>query len=610
MIASGDLIKECLRAAPMDHVMACLEQVAEFDRYQSSKGMEQAAAVVAETARTSGLKDVCIQHFPADGTKKWWSFQSPMSWTPRVAHLEIRANGRCVLEMDHAQQPFLLGTYSAPTPREGLTARLINVRNLQDVLKSSGAVAVIDRTKFTPAKLLPDLISAGAAGFITDAPCCGTKSQAEYRGRIELSPGAPLFAFSVTSHELDLIKAWADEDAAAFAAIEIDNSEFMPVVTGTFPGQQSQDEIWLMAHLCHPRPGANDNASGVAALAGVAAVLAELRQRAGRSGPGKTIRFLWGPEFLGPTAMLRQCWDRGRRRPPSAVINLDMVGENQNLCGGPFVLERSPDCHPALINPIAEHVLGEVFVHTNAGKDTWRPRPFHGFSDHALFAGPGIRCPAIQFCHVEDRFNHSSGDTLDKVSSSEMLRATAAAAAVAQILAHDATLSSPLIRRIVAEWCTRASAAAQGIATDYQSVEDGRWSTGLLQYVARRNASMVNLSNGQPPPDPYCLETSSEFPAILCNWSGPINLRAMMADLPVNKRLLVADLIRADKHNYALLMNFAIRADGRRTQMDIISETAFAVEKPIDPAIAEHLFSALIESGWVTETRGSPVPLS
>ena len=48
------------------------------------------------------------------------------------------------------------------------------------------------------------------------------------------------------------------------------------------------DECLLTAHLCHPAPGANDNASGVAGALAVAGVLARrpLRRRLPGSPPG------------------------------------------------------------------------------------------------------------------------------------------------------------------------------------------------------------------------------------------------------------------------------------------------------------------------------------
>jgi hypothetical protein len=603
---SSELVAHFLHTVPLDDVMAHLARVSAYDRYQASRGIEQAAALVAETAREIGLSGVSVESFPADGAARWWSFRAPVSWTPAVARLEVHAGGGRVLEIDHARQPFSVATYSAPTPRGGIVAPLVNVRDINQSPNVNGAVAVVARPDFAQADLLTKLAAAGALGFLTDAPCCVEPPGREHPGRIELDPDASLFGFSVTSSQLDLVRARADGGAQAHVVIDIDRSASMPVVTGVLPGEGSEDEVWLIAHLCHPRPGANDNASGVAALLGVAAALTASRRTNASRGAGRTIRFLWGPEFLGTAAFLhRRMGLRGKAGLPSAVIDFDMVGEDQSLCGSPFVVERSPDFRPTLINPLAEHVMGQAFAQTSGHHGTWRPTPFTGFSDHALFADPNVGCAAVQFCHAPDRFNHSAADTLDKVSRVEMLRATAAGAALSWIMANDKALPRPALERIVTDWCAAESADALRGAQTYGSLKGGEWARRLVSHVEERNAAVLSLLNRAGACVPGGSATlpadDSEEHAVKGHWSGPLNVRAMLADLPGESRSAVFDLIRADKFNYSLLLNFALRADGRRSQSDVIDDTSFAFRRPLDERVAKRLFGALIESGWVKE---------
>jgi Domain of unknown function (DUF2172). len=50
----------------------------------------------------------------------------------------------------------------------------------------------------------------------------------------------------------------------------------MHVVTGLIPGRRPQDgEVLIIAHLCHPKPGANDNASGCGLAMEIARALSE-----------------------------------------------------------------------------------------------------------------------------------------------------------------------------------------------------------------------------------------------------------------------------------------------------------------------------------------------
>jgi len=102
----SDLVSRLLRAVPIDDVMRSLARIAEHDRYQASHGIDDAASVVAQSARDLGLADVTVSRFPADGAARWWSFRAPVSWTPVVARLEVWAGGDRALQLDHALQPF------------------------------------------------------------------------------------------------------------------------------------------------------------------------------------------------------------------------------------------------------------------------------------------------------------------------------------------------------------------------------------------------------------------------------------------------------------------------------------------------------------------------
>ncbi|MCP3102422.1 DUF4910 domain-containing protein [Myxococcus sp. K15C18031901] len=584
-------VSRLLRDLPIDDVMGHLARVAEHDRYQASRGIGDAAGEVADIARRLGLSDVTLSRFPADGAARWWSFRAPVSWTPVVARLEVWAEGRSVLQVDHALQPFSVATYSAPTPPGGLSARLVRVDGAPGDVDVRGAVAVVGRGALSRGDLAAELERLGALGFITDAPARTGVPGEEHPGRIELEPHSRLFAFSLTSRQLGAVRPVLDAGAEARVHLAVDRSATMPVVSAVLPGEQGAGEVWLTAHLCHPRPGANDNASGVAALLGVASLLRGARARS----PAASIRFLWGPEFLGVAAFLHaHLASRGARGLPSAVINVDMAGEDQALCGSPFLLERGPDFRPSLLVPFAEEVVGEVFSQTASHPGAWQAIPFAGFSDHALFADPSTASPAVQLCHAPDRFNHSAADTLDKVSPLEMSRTTVAAAALAELMADPGALPAGQVEQLVQDWCSRELSMARQVARRFDAVEAGAWSQRLLRHVERTHSALRKPHVEAPRPP-------ARGPVLRRRWDGPFNARAMAADLSAERRAELTRVIAADKQNLALLLNFAIRADGSRAREDVVDETSLALRRPIEEGVARRLVDLLLESGWVTE---------
>lgn len=576
------LVSDWMSKIPASALMAHVERLSVYDRYQASRGIQEASAYVAEVAQRMGLEDVSIEQFPADGKARWWSYKAPTSWTPLEARLEVRLGDQGILQVDHARQPMSLATYSAPTKPGGVVARLVTVRSWTPSPDLTDAIAVIPQPE---GNWLRRVASSGAIGFVTTV-----ENNKERSGRIELSPNASLFGFSLTPRDLALVQACAEQGAQARVTIEIDRSACMPVVTAVVPGAMAAEEIWVTAHLCHPRPGANDNASGVAAALGVAAAY----RRNGSRPAHKSTRFVWGPEFTGVAAMLHACATRGRAFP-SAVINLDMVGEDQSLCGGPFVVERSPDCVPSLINPLAEAVVREVFDSTGAVPGTWESAPFRGFSDHALFADRTFACPAVQFCHHPDRFNHSSQDSLDKVSADEMVRSAVSCAALAHLLTDNSALPRSARTRLVEDWRRGEAAATERIAERYRDVDGGRWAREFTEYVEARNRSLGD-TGGRP-----ARSRTAKEPILQARWEGPFNTRAMIEEMPPSTGTFLSDLVAEDKQTLALLFNFAIRIDGSRTRREILRETSFGLGHPIAEERAQHLFDAMIESLWVSE---------
>lgn len=585
----ADLVRRFLDAVDVTETLEMLGQLCEFDRYQASTGIANAANIVAERIAAIGLTDVRIATFPADGARQWWSFQAPTAWTPRVARLEVDGAS---IRIDHARHPFAIATYSAATAGTECAAMRRVDEDLQGHM--SGTVALVDRRAYR-ADMPAKLAAVGALGFATDAASQPRGAYEAFRGRLELPANTTLFGFSVTTEELAQLRAVADAGLPARVTVDIDRSARMPVVSGVLPGRYPGPEVWVTSHLCHPRPGANDNASGVAAALGSAAALARLRADDSVWLPDYPVRFAFGPEFVGTAAMLhRQLSTHGRAGLPAAVVNLDMVGEDQALYSGPFRVERGPDLKPSLINPTAERLLDEVFAQTVTSPGVWRPVTFRGFSDHALFADPAIACPAVQFCHPDDPYNHSDGDTVDRVSPVEMRRATAAASALAYVMASPNPASRhEWLANAVRSWCASEFADAESLAA---TTPDTDWGAGLISHVQQNNQALTRLLAGEQPDNADSVKPTG----VRRHWDGPLNVRAMRAELSPTTQQRVTELIDQDKDNLSVLLNFGIRVDGRRDREQIIAETSYAMRKPLDRTTAGELFDAFEESGWIT----------
>jgi hypothetical protein len=481
----AELVAAIHEAFDADLAMADVHAICGYDRYQASAGIMAAAAYVADRAQAAGLSDVAVLSFPADGTRRWWTYRAPRSWTPTRATLSVDGE----LVVSYPDQPYTLAAYSAATPPGGRSLLAVRYSAVRAGADPHGALVVADEP-VSLGVLAGPMAAAGAVAIAAD-PLSGVPHRSRDQvGRLELAPGSDLAAFSVTQAQLGRLVGAADAGAAVQVDIQLDAAvSAMPVVTGRLPASGPADdgaELLLSAHLCHPRPGANDNASGVAALLGIARALVSHRRTAAGVGPGAAagsspatatwgspatatwgdppratgitpaaagrgngaaaaVRFVWGPEFVGTVAYLEDVVGTGQASPPWLAINIDMAGQNVARCGGPLVIERGPDdigsFLPALATRCATLLPAASRSYSGAvpcDPWTWRETPFAGGSDHALFADQPTGCQVVGLGHWPDRANHSSADTPDLVDPEELRRtAVIAAASVAAICGSD-----------------------------------------------------------------------------------------------------------------------------------------------------------------------------
>ncbi len=515
-----------LSASNETEMFNVIHVLGEFDRYQASQGIMGAATFVSRSANESGMYDAAIHHFAANGAQCWWDFKAPIAWTPVKGTLSL-VHPPCVL--NHQAKPFTLATYSAAACGH---YRIVLFDEVNDLI---GKVVLIPAAEYPPTGLLACLKQRGAVGFITDAFARFDPNSGRYwRGRLELPPGCELFAFSALPEEMrDLVRA----ETEAKVEIVIDHEATMPVVSASIPGMPQEREIWVTAHLCHSRAGANDNASGVSASLEVAKLVLRLTKMSQTL--RYSIRFIWGPEFLGVAAMQYQ---RRHLPGPIAVINLDMVGEDPERCGSPMCIELPPAQLASPLGEMARMLMQDVFALTARHPGSWLTLPFHGFSDHSLFVNhsdPQRNCPALQLCHINDRFNHTAADLPDKVSAIEMKRTIAVALT-------------------------------------------------LIMQLQELYPEQIMPSQLVPAP---------EHGGVIGRWDGPLNLRRLVQQLENPLRQSIETLIATDKRYLALLHLCAILADGRHRHKLLI-ESANTIGLTLSDEVAALLTSVFETSNY------------
>jgi hypothetical protein len=280
----------------------------------------------------------------------------------------------------------------------------------------------------------------------------------------------------------------------------------MEVVEALLPGDEMADgeELLLVSHLCHPQPGAHDNASGAAALLEAAVTLAQLISDGRLPAPRRGIRFIWPPEMTGTFAYLSEnaagagtCDEDDVTREPRhwiAGLNLDMVGADQGKTGGQWELVSLPLAGASFTDHLLSW-LREPFLQGIRYTET----AFSAGSDHYILSDPSVGIPAPMLIHWPDRFYHTSEDTPEKVSPDSLARSGALAATYAYWLAAagrgEAEWLGHLMVSRFGSWASRAAAevveVVRGARSDIERATAWRRYERLNGFRAERMAAAL-----------------------------------------------------------------------------------------------------------------------
>jgi aminopeptidase YwaD len=434
-----------------------VEEIIRFHRIQASPGLRGAALYAYDYLRGLGLTAEILR-FPGDGATRYWSALMPQEWACSEAHLSLTAaDGKASVLADFDEQKISLIQRSSPTPPEGIEAAVVVLADGTEDRHYEG-IDVSNKMVLTRGNLrrVYDLAvqRRGALGIIFD----GMREQPPVRNPLDLAearqyasfwwqPGdKQCFGFVLSPRLGEELRRTVQAAAGRQESVRVRAlvksrfyNGYMDVVSAAIPGE-TDEEILIVAHLCHPQPSANDNASGAATVLELARALQSLISEGSLPKPRRTIRFLLPPEMYGTYAYLAS--DERRIGRTVAAINLDMVGESQELCGSSLLVERTPDATAApagmLAVAIQEALAREYHGLNDMGTFAlfrYDNTPFNGGSDHYILSDPAVGIPCPMLIEWPDRFYHTSFDTLDKVDPASLRRAGLLAGTYAAFLA-------------------------------------------------------------------------------------------------------------------------------------------------------------------------------
>jgi aminopeptidase YwaD len=441
-----------------------LEEIARHHRMRGSRGYRAAADHLAAQLGAYGLDEVELLRFPADGDVFYGTQRSRPPWNAEFAELwEVGVNGE--LRMRIASWDEMPMRLAQDSESAEVTAELIDVgvgTSASDYAGKDvrGRIVLAGAQAEAVAKLAVDVHAA--AGIISYAQNQRTAWWGENEnlvrwGHLDTFAETSTFAFMLSLKEARALRQRlaAGEAIRLRASVRAGKSAgHYEVLTAVIRGADDAlrgEEIVYSCHLDHPRPGANDNASGCAAILEVARTFTKLIGEGKLPRPARTIRFVWPPEIEGTMALLTGRPDLTSRM--KAAIHLDMVG------GGPetkaiFHVTRGPASLPSFIYDLSQEIgrwvndqtasfagSGSALYPLNAptgGKEALQaafPRLTLG-SDHQIYSEGSFRVPAIYLNDWPDRYIHTSFDQAANIDPTKLQRAAFIAAASGWVLSN------------------------------------------------------------------------------------------------------------------------------------------------------------------------------
>ena len=430
-----------------DALFGDVDAIWRHDRWFSYNHFGKSCAYCVERMAEAGLAETEEIHFPADGKTVYGDIPMPLAWDAEDAQLHIvEPEGADTLIASYRETPASLLMYSNSTPPEGVEAEVVHIENGGDPAEYEKR-PVRGKVVFTgapPAEVIPLATAHGAAGIVSDYMrlvdgVSDRETQKDAvgwindgfstlgtRGRDDLD----IFGFLLSPEMGDRLRVRLSEGPQLRLKAQVSTRLYegdLNVATGLVPGVNRDEEILLSGHLYEP--GAGDNASGVAAMIEAGRTLVRLIGEGKLPQPKRSIRFVFGQEFIGLGAYLHK--KRYHLKNIVGGLNLDDIG-HKPASRSRLSVHGAHDACPSFLTYLAEDLasrmkalIPDLCLATGAG--------FEQYDNHGC--DPMVGAPTPVLGASKKAYYHTSLDTPDTLDPDSLAAHATLAATYSYTLA-------------------------------------------------------------------------------------------------------------------------------------------------------------------------------
>jgi Peptidase family M28 len=470
--------------------METMQRVYSSDRWFTFPKFEETALYLKLRLEQSGLRNVEIGGGKADGRTQVGYWTMPFAWDVSQATLNVVEPEQLAL-CDYRSVPTSLGMWSGSTPKGGVTAELVDIQRTPWE-QVAGKLVLTDKNSAGYKARLVKYHALGAVNGFSENPALKDGRQWVNAwgdsGWGYTAASTPLLSFSITPRQAQHLRELMQRGEKVKLHAVADTRYYAgryPWITGVLPGQSSE-EVLVLGHTSEQ--GAQDNATGVAAMVEALHTVAVLVDTGKLPRPKRSIRILLMPELYGSLSYMAENGDRMKRTV--AAITIDAPAASYDLAGTEYTFHLDPHVAASYIDALILRIATEClppgrpwhWQEFMPGTDSYLGEPTIGVPDVWPYSGSGVET------------HHNSEDKPANVDPRSLRDLAAVIATYLYFNANAGEHEAPWLAQIALAQSYDRIAAAASSAIDAASAGDqarASYHLARVSYFAGRGEQAI-----------------------------------------------------------------------------------------------------------------------
>lgn len=410
----NQLVEQYKRVPLLNTGKDLLKKITIHHRIQGSIGLEEAIHEINDVLTERGFETQLFE-IPTSSVKGF--METPASWNVNRGLVEFSTGDDFRVRFNYLDHPTMVAAHSPPG--EGCS----EVKVCSGISNCSGGAVLLEAPAFIAYKeITADLIILYDSKRYPEAvPYTGLfigVNEVKNTSVVNIPYNSALELISRITRGQKVEVCWKIETEFSTRSMQ-----------GLLAYKGSDPGVLYISHICHPKPGAHDNASGVVANV----LVSELIDNSPNKFPHA---HLFVPEYSGTIFA-----DKALPWIPRAVVNLDMVGSKQWITNSTLNIVNTPLFTRSEATPYVYLAVKLVFDEASSFGGFKLPAsrysisPYTAGSDHDVTILWGL--DSVMLNEWPSKYYHTDKDDIDTISLAQLVNTSIAASLAGYLISAE-----------------------------------------------------------------------------------------------------------------------------------------------------------------------------